>query len=165
MLKSFIPTADYVGEFRLVVASLLIPYFAAFYALVYATNTSVQKDGFSGCWSYIPNCADFYFLQALPLGYSQTIFYAGIFLVFLLAIEGLIKEKWKQVWWMLLILFVWKLYTSFVIGTQPGNFDYYDIVLMTVVVSFEHVETQVITFKSEFLITRYNFWNKLHDEQ
>jgi hypothetical protein len=133
MLKNFIPEQAYISEFRLVIASLLIPYFAAFYALVYSTSTSILERSTSSCWSYLPNCEDFYFLQALPFGYSQTIFYAGIFLVFLLAIEGLIKERWRQVWWMLSLLFVWKLYTSFVIGTQPGNYEYYDIVLMIVV--------------------------------
>jgi hypothetical protein len=133
MLKNFIPVSTYINEFRLVVISLLIPYFASFYTLVNSPNTSVSSEVFSGCWSYLPNCQDFYFLQALPFGYSQTIFYAGIFLVFLLAIEGLIKERWRQVWWMLFVLFLWKLYTSFIIGTQPGNYDYYDIVLMIVV--------------------------------
>lgn len=150
MLKSFVPAADYVGEFKLVIGSLLIPYFVAFYTLVNATNTSIASDNFSGCWSYLPNCQDFYFLQALPFGYSQTIFYAGIFLVFLFAIEGLIKERWRQVWWMLLILFFWKLYTSFVIGTQPGNFDYYDIVF-TIIILFAPYKSWFLRLTFVFL--------------
>lgn len=133
MLKSFIPGKAYVSEFKLTVASLLVPYFAAFYALVYSTHTSIDTETSRGCWSYLTDCADFYFLQALPFGYSQTIFYAGIFLVFLLVIDGLLKDRWQQVWWTLMLLFVWKLYTSFIIGTQPGNYEYYDIILMTIV--------------------------------
>jgi hypothetical protein len=135
MWKNFEPEKDSASEFKLIVASLLIPYFISFYILVGSPSTSVNGL-FQGCWSYIPHCDKLYFLQALPFGYSQTIFYAGIFLVLLLAIEGLIKNRWKQVWWMLFILFLWKIFTLFVIGTQPGNFDYYDVVLSIVVLFF-----------------------------
>lgn len=138
MLSNFVPKGKYINEFKLTVVSLLIPYYVAFFALVYSSSTSTGSSLSPGCWSYLPNCENFYFLQAMPYGYSQTIFYAGIFFLFLLAIEGLVKNKWKQVWWTFFLLFLWKLYTSFIIGTQPGNYDYYDIVLSIVLLFFPY---------------------------
>ncbi len=130
MLKSFIPSEKYVEEFKLVIIAILIPYFSAFYELSKSTKTTISEAAEAFCWPYLINCSDFFFLEAIPFGYSHNIFYAGIFLVFLITVYGLIKNNWRLVWWMLLLLFVWKLFTSFVIGATPGNYEYYDIILL-----------------------------------
>ena len=144
----FAPENGREQEFTLVLVSLLIPYFVSFYQLVSYAWTSVNGP-FQGCWAYLQDCDKFYFLQALPFGYSQTIFYAGIFLVFLIAAEGIIKKKWSQVWWMLFMLFLWKIFVDFIIGTQPGNFEYYDLVFSFIVL--------FLPFRSWFLRLSFVF--------
>ena len=91
------------------------------------------------CWPYFPSCGDWYFLSALPFGYSQNMFYM-LLLVIMLAVAGAIwKKKWSVAHLGLLLLWLWEFSFIFILNIgKRGNYDYYQIILTAILLFLPH---------------------------
>jgi hypothetical protein len=69
-------------------------------------------------------------LTPLPFGYSQTIFYVLLFSLICLGFYYLYHKKYELVWLAIFILWLYKFYIIF--GFGSGNYDYYDLILITI---------------------------------
>ncbi|OGJ58044.1 hypothetical protein A2635_01435 [Candidatus Peribacteria bacterium RIFCSPHIGHO2_01_FULL_51_9] len=83
------------------------------------------------CWPYFMSCGKYYFLHALPEGYSQTTLYTAFFGLMLLIVYLMYKKDWVLAHMGLLVLWFWKVMFVFVFAyLGGGNFAYYDIILL-----------------------------------
>lgn len=118
------------------------------YFLVFSTwigrhtiTTRAVADLSYRCPPYFQNCEAFYFLNALPDGYSQTIWYmfmfgSLVFIVFLLA-----KQKWQEASIVLLIPYLWHAANTFLITEYArDNYEYYIFIFTSVLLFFPHKE-------------------------
>ena len=81
------------------------------------------------CWPWFQDCGHWYFLEALPYGYSQTTLYMVLFAIMLLIVFLMWKREWMLAHILMVILFLWKVLVMFVLTYGiSGNFDYYHIV-------------------------------------
>lgn len=100
----------------------------------YATNDYT-------CWPYFLQCGKYYFLDALPQGYSQTILYTGFFGLMLLIAYLMYRNDWVLVHMGMLVLWTWKTLVVFVLTySATGNYDYYDIFFLFVWLFLPHKE-------------------------
>jgi len=104
-----------------------------------AISISTYEAGQHLCWPYFQSCGDWYFLQALPGGYSQSIFYMLLFSAMLLSAYFMYRREWVLAH--MLMLFVWlcKVAILFFLTKEfAANFDYYDVFLFAVVLFIPH---------------------------
>lgn len=81
------------------------------------------------CWPWFQSCGEYYFLQMLPFGYSQTIFYMGLFGIILLVAYFMYKREWVLAHLLMAILLLWKLTAGLLLTYDLfGNYDYYHVV-------------------------------------
>ncbi len=109
-----------------------LSFFVTFYGWVEKSYVSVMTyvQGTHVCPPYFPSCGDFYFLEALPNGYSQSAFYIFLFLTLGYGVYAAYKKDWVSAHQALLIAFTWKIIWGFLLTYGvTGNFDYYDLVL------------------------------------
>jgi len=85
------------------------------------------------CWPYFQSCGDWYFLSALPYGYSQTFLYMFFFGVIVLIVYLMWKRDWVLAHVFMTILFIWEFLIIFIYSSLfIGNYNYYHIILMFV---------------------------------
>lgn len=107
-------------------------FFVTFYGWINNAAVSIKTyiDGNNVCPPYFLNCGGYYFLQGLPYGYTQGMFYVGLYLLLLLGVWAAINKKWVIAHSIILICLLWKVLFSFVFTYGLiGNFDYYDMAL------------------------------------
>ena len=81
------------------------------------------------CWPWFKSCGEWYFLQALPHGYSQATLYMLFFGIMLLVAYYMWKEQWVFAHMLMVVLFLWKFFVMFFYsGSFSANFDYYHII-------------------------------------
>lgn len=82
------------------------------------------------CPPYFLSCGKFYFLEMLPLGYSQSFFYVCLYLLLLFGIYSAVNKKWEQAHMVILVCLIWKIVWGFLLTYGLlGNYDYYDMLL------------------------------------
>ena len=112
--------------------AMLLVFFAAFSSWTRSsaiTLESVSK-GLHRCWPYFQSCGEWYFLQALPYGYSQSTLYMAFFGIMLLIVFLMWKRDWVLAHMLMTVLFVWEFVLLFILsGEISGNYDYYHIIL------------------------------------
>ncbi len=91
------------------------------------TVDSVAR-GASLCWPYFQNCSDLAFLSALPFGYTQTMFFMGVWAVMALIIYCMSLGKWGEAHFLTLLLWVFKALMTFISFSHIGNYEYYVVI-------------------------------------
>lgn len=122
---------------------LVFAYFLVFYSWIRQSNITLEViDRLRYvCPPYFKSCGDWYFLEALPQGYSQTFFYMVIFGLFLWIIYLIANKKWKEAQINLIPIFLWHAAnTLFLTHFQGGNYEYYLIVFGIVLLFLPHKE-------------------------
>lgn len=93
------------------------------------------------CWPYFQDCNALHFLSYFPHGYSQTIFYIGLFSVMLLIVYCMYRKWWTLGHALLFSLLLWKSFASFVLAWGiSGVYDYYHILLTATFLIVPHKE-------------------------
>jgi len=93
------------------------------------------------CQPYLQNCEVFYFLNALPQGYSQTTWYMFIFGVLVFIGYLLLKKKWLEASILLLIPYLWHTANTFIITDfARDNYEYYVVIFTSILLFFPHKE-------------------------
>lgn len=93
-------------------------------------STSTYIAGLNICPPYFLDCGKYYFLNALPYGYTQSFFYVILFLILGYGVVSAIKDDWVTAHKVILITFTWKCIWGFLLTYGiTGNFDYYDMTL------------------------------------
>jgi hypothetical protein len=96
------------------------------------TIQGYQSGAFS-CWPYFQECGTWHVLTSLPYGYSQTIFGSAIFALMLGVAYAMYRKDWTAVHMGLLVLWTMKVLITLVLTRSlSGNYEYYDIVLLFV---------------------------------
>lgn len=104
------------------------------------TKTAYETNQYS-CWPYFQNCGEWYFLEALPYGYSQTTWYAGLLALIFLGVFLIWKKQWFFAHLTISLLWLWKMLVVFVLSTElNGNHEYYDIILGAVLLFLPYKE-------------------------
>jgi len=100
-------------------------------------TTEAVANNFYTCWPYFQSCGDWYFLSALPYGYSQTMLYMFFFGLMTMVVYLIWKREFVLAHILVTILFVWKFFAIFILTDSiAGNYDYYHIVLTLILLFF-----------------------------
>lgn len=89
------------------------------------TTTAALNRGSVLCWPFLPNCADWLWLQLPPFGYSQNIFYAVLLGLIVMAAWGLVTNRIRLAHLCFGLLLLAKGYLMLQNYNFKGNFDYY----------------------------------------
>jgi hypothetical protein len=93
------------------------------------TTIDAAQRGYGVCWPYFQDCTWLYFLQALPLGYSQTAFYMALYAVMLGVVFYMWRGQWARAHMLMTLLFAWKAFVMFVLSyVIAGPYDYFHII-------------------------------------
>lgn len=118
-------------------------YFIVFYGWVRShmvTTDLIANYGYR-CPVYFQNCEWLYFLNALPQGYSQTVFYMFLFGVLVWMVYLLTQQKWREAAYVALIPYLWHAANVFVLTDYAhGNYEYYVFVFTSIILFFPHKE-------------------------
>ncbi len=110
-------------------------FFVTFFLWIERSVISIStfQSGGHVCPPYLPSCGEYYFLQALPYGYTQSAFYVFLFLVLGYGVYSAYRKNWVAAHGALLVCLVWKVVLGFFLTYGVlGNFDYYDMILASV---------------------------------
>ena len=121
---------------QIALGALLLSVFLGLSRWFYSHTFSVSAytDNVYTCWPYFQDCGRWYFLQALPEGYSQSIFFMGVYALMVLAAYFMYRKEWTLVHMALSVVWVCKFIILFILTSQlAANFDYYDTLLLFVV--------------------------------
>ena len=112
--------------------SLTVTFF--FWAALFEPSAEAVVKNANVCWPYFKNCGFLNVLWPAPYGYSQNAFYALLFAVCMYAVYAMWRKDWVSVHAALLVCLLWKIFVVFILSMNiGGNFDYYDIVFLAVV--------------------------------
>jgi hypothetical protein len=122
--------------------ALLFYFFVSFSVWIRRDYTTVElaKQLGATCWPFFKHCGDFYFLHALPYGYSQNILYMCFYAIMVFIVYLMWRKRWVYAHMLISLLLCWKLY---VIGTNylsEGPYDYYHIFLLIALLYIPHKE-------------------------
>ncbi len=95
-----------------------------------ALTTAAYLNNTYVCWPYFQECGKYFFLTALPNGYSQSFFYTILLAIMFFIAWAIYEKKWTYAHLGLTLIWIWKFVVVFVLSTKLAqNFDYYDIIL------------------------------------
>ena len=121
---------------QIALGGLLLSFFVTFYGWSSSSAIAVSSylNNTYSCWPYFQNCGALYFLEPLPFGYSQGMFYTGIFAAMVAIAYLFYRREWVLSHMLLSLLWLWKFVVLFILTDQfAANYDYYDIVLLFVI--------------------------------
>ncbi len=114
---------------------LLVFFFAVFTTwngTSYATIESAEK-GTAVCWPYFQSCYKLFFLNDLSHGYSQSIFYMGLYTLMVAIIWAMWRKQWSVAHFSMSLLLVWEALISLVFSYEAaGPYNYYHIALVAI---------------------------------
>jgi hypothetical protein len=106
-----------------------------------ATSLSSVATGTYACPPYFQSCGDYFFLQALPDGYSQTSFYMLLLGLLVLSVYFIYRKDWVRAHMALIPAFIWHTLGTFIVtGGLAGNYDYYLFVFSVILLLFPRKE-------------------------
>ncbi len=126
-----------------VFGGLLLFLYAIFSTWANSSNMTVETAarGAAECWPYFQECYRYFFLHALPDGYSQTTFYMGLYGIMIAIVWAMWRQKWSIAHALMLMLFVWEVLVVLVLSYQDGApYNYYHIALMATLLLVPHKE-------------------------
>jgi hypothetical protein len=104
-------------------------------------TTSALKTANYLCPVYFQSCEFFYFLEALPYGYSQSILYMAFFALLAWCVYLISQKAWKLVQLCLFPIFFWhSAIVLFASDNKSANYEYYLIAFGLVLLFFPHKE-------------------------
>ncbi len=110
--------------------AMLFYFFVTFSTWISLPTITASVSGNAVCWPYFPNCGSWYFLEKLPLGYSQSFFYMVLYGLIMLAVYCMWSRKWAAAHALMTLLLAWKVFVVFALSyTIGGPYDYYHIFL------------------------------------
>ncbi|MBK7889883.1 MAG: hypothetical protein IPJ84_03270 [Bdellovibrionales bacterium] len=110
--------------------AFLIGFWISFHEWIYLKHISLDSfaRGDYACLPYFQNCGGLYFLTARPGGYTQSLFYAGLYSLIGLSAYFAIVKKWAEAHFVMIFLFIWKCLVLFVLTYQvTQNFEYFHL--------------------------------------
>ena len=126
---------------QIALGALLLSMFVGLSRWFYSPSISVSSylDNDYTCWAYFQECGRWYFLEALPFGYSQSLAFMALFACMALAAYCMYKKEWALAHVLILLVWLCKVVTLFVLTQQlAANYDYYDTLLLAVVLLLPH---------------------------
>lgn len=141
MLYSLEFTGNRILQACLAVAAFA--YFVVFYGWIERSTATVTliEDFSYRCLPYFQNCESLYFLSALPNGYSQTIWYMGLFALLAWTIYLLTERQWKEASMVLLVPYLWHAANVFILSDfTKGNYEYYLFIFTSIILFLPHKE-------------------------
>ena len=126
---------------QIALGALLLSVFCGLSRWFYSASISVSSylNNEYTCWPYFQNCGEWYFLEALPFGYSQSILFMGAFALMALTAYLMYRKRWALVHACMLFLWTGKAAILFLFTQQlAANYDYYDTILLFVILVFPH---------------------------
>lgn len=109
-----------------------------------AITAETAARGMGVCWPYFQDCTSLYFLQALPDGYSQSVFYMALYAAMTYIVLLMWRGSWALAHILLSLLLIWKLFVMFGLSyIIAGPYDYYHVAF-TIILLF-------LPFKEYFL--------------
>jgi hypothetical protein len=119
--------------------AMLLFFFVTFYQWMSSPFTTTEVRAV--CWPYFLDCNALHFLSYFPYGYSQTIFYTGLFAVMLYIVNCMYRSQWAAAHFLLLLLWLWKAFASYVLSWDiSGVYDYYHLLITAVLLFAAHKE-------------------------
>jgi hypothetical protein len=121
---------------QIALGALLLSFFVAFSRWFYshAITVTAYLENTHTCWPYFQDCGKWYFLYALPEGYSQSIVYMGLYALMVLVAYLMYRREWTLVHMLMAVLWIVKALILFVLTQQfAANYDYYDTLLLFVI--------------------------------
>ena len=107
-----------------VFGATIFSYFTAFSSWIYSFAMSVNS--ITVCRPYFQSCNDWHFLTPLPYGYSQMMWYMGMFFLLGLAVWLLYKKDYVLAHITILPVAIWHFLGVYVFtGSLSGNYEYY----------------------------------------
>ncbi|HWO07139.1 MAG TPA: hypothetical protein VNM40_00990 [Candidatus Paceibacterota bacterium] len=107
----------------------------------HAITLQTAYNGTALCWPYFQECAQLYFLETLPYGYSQSTLYMALYGVMAAIVYAMWKRDWMLAHALMLPLFLWKVFVVFVLHyTIAGPYDYYHLILTAALLFIPHKE-------------------------
>ena len=128
---------------QLVFGATIFSYFLAFQSWISGTALTLDSVARAThvCKPFFQECAQWYFLRALPEGYSQTFLYMTFFALLFTAVYFAYQKKWVLAHLVLIPVFVWHTLVVFVLTELGiGNYDYYLICFAFVLLFIPHKE-------------------------
>lgn len=121
---------------------ILLFFFLTFGSWIGATQATIQaaESGVALCWPFFQNCADYYFLEALPYGYSQNIFYMCLYGIMLAIVYAMWRKKWELAHLLLFTLLIWEILTVLFVYREAAPYYYYHITLTSILLFARHKE-------------------------
>lgn len=112
---------------RLYGGAILIGYLATFRMWQMDTTTTVDAiDKFQvTCWPFFQSCSKWIWMQTLPYGYSQTVFFMVMFALMIFAAWALFTRRVVAAHATIFVLFIARVYMTLIDFYHNGNFDYY----------------------------------------
>ncbi len=122
-------------------ASLLF-FFSTFETWIRSSGMTVEtaQSGKAVCWPFFQQCYNFYFLHALPYGYSQTELYMLFYGVMMLIVYLMWREQWAKAHMLLLVLLLWKVFVIMLSYDVAGPYDYYHVILTAILLFVPYKE-------------------------
>lgn len=117
------------------IGALLLTFYATFSSWSLRPSITIEAvQGAAGiCWPFFQSCTDWYVLHTLPIGYSQTTVYMLLFGIMAAVVYALYKKEYAGAHLGLTILFLWKVFVILLSLPISGPYDYYDTILLAVV--------------------------------
>jgi len=115
-----------------VFGAMLFGVFLIFYGWVGDASVTVEAVILNNhiCWPYFQSCGDWYFLSALPAGYSQTFLYMFFFGLMLLIVYLMWKRDWVLAHLFMSLILIWEFIILFILSSAlVGNYNYYHFIL------------------------------------
>lgn len=86
------------------------------------------------CWPHFQSCGEWYFLQALPYGYSQSVVYMAFFALMLLIAYLIYRQEWTLAHILFVPLWLWTVVLLYLFTLKlHGNYDTYFVVVAAIV--------------------------------
>lgn len=123
--------------------ALMFVYFIVFSSWIASysgTKEAIQNLDYV-CPPYFQSCEVFYFLDALPYGYSQSLLYMAFFAIFAWCGYLFAQRAWLLIQVSLIPAFIWHALNILIItDNRGGNYEYYLMAFGLVLLFFPHKE-------------------------
>lgn len=126
---------------QIALGALLLSLFVGLSRWFYTDSLSISTYANNAhmCWAYFQDCGRFYFLEVLPLGYSQSILFMAIFGIMVAAAYLMYRKEWVFAHALVGLVWLFKVTILFVLTEQlTANYDYYDTLLLFVILFLPH---------------------------
>lgn len=126
---------------QLCFGALLLVFLFVFSQWINAQALTIEAvtTGTHVCKPYFQDCGALYFLEALPQGYSQNIFYLFLFVLIGGAVLAAAKKEWIIAHMSMTLIWIWTFLVVYVLTDQlGGNYDYYLVWLTFVLLFLPH---------------------------